>query len=64
MNSSYVNCGCKHISPTFLQHFKGSRLSFEDVVERTRGLEDRDRASAFLAVFRPVFERYQESLAC
>ena len=48
---------------TFLQHFKGSRLSFEDVSERALGLEDRERAEAFLAVFRPVFERYQESLA-
>ena len=48
---------------TFLQHFKGSRLSFEDVAKRIRGLEDRERACAFLAVFRPLFERYQESLA-
>ena len=47
---------------TFLQHFKGSGLSFEDVAERARGVEDRERAGAFLAVFRPVFERYQESL--
>ena len=48
---------------TFLQHFKGSRLSFEDVANRASGLEDRERAKAFLEVFRAVFERYQEALA-
>ena len=48
---------------TFLQHFKGSRLSFEDVANRASGLEDQERAKAFLEVFRAVFERYQETLA-
>ena len=47
---------------TFLQHFKGSGLSFEDVANRASRLEDRERAGAFLAVFRAVFERYQETL--
>ena len=48
---------------TFLQHFKGSRLSFEDIAERASAQRDRKRAQAFLAVFRPIFERYQEALA-
>ncbi len=48
---------------TFLPHFKGSRLSFADVAERTGTHRDRKRAQAFLAVFRPIFERYQEALA-
>ena len=48
---------------TFLQHFKGSRLSFEDVANRASGLEDQERAKAFLEVFRAVFDRYQETLA-
>ncbi|MCE2519897.1 MAG: UvrD-helicase domain-containing protein [Alphaproteobacteria bacterium] len=48
---------------TFLQHFKGSRLSFEDVAKRASGLEDRERTTAFLAVFQAVFERYQAALA-
>ena len=48
---------------TFLQNFKGSRLSFLEVAERARGVEGRERAEAFLVVFRPVFERYRESLA-
>ena len=48
---------------TFLQHFKGSRLSLDDIAERTRAHRDRKRAEAFLAVFRPIFERYQEALA-
>ena len=47
---------------TFLQHFKGARLSFAEVSQRAASLADRKRAEAFLAVFRPVFERYQESL--
>ena len=48
---------------TFLQHFKGSGLSFGDLAERARSVCDGGRAQAFLAVFRPVFERYQETLA-
>ena len=48
---------------TFMQHFKGARLSFAEVSQRAASLADRKRAEAFLAVFRPVFERYQESLA-
>ena len=47
---------------TFLQHFKGARLSFAEISQRAASLADRKRAEAFLAVFRPVFERYQESL--
>ena len=48
---------------TFLQHFKGSRLSFEEVAKRASAHRDRRRAQAFLAVFRPIFERYEETLA-
>ena len=48
---------------TFLQHFKGSRLSFGDIAERARAHRDKTRAMAFLAVFRPIFERYQDTLA-
>ncbi len=48
---------------TFLQHFKGSGLSFAEIAERAGRLRDRARARIFLAVFRPIFERYQETLA-
>ena len=48
---------------TFLQHFKGSRLCFGEIAERAGTLSDRGRVEAFLAVFRPIFERYQETLA-
>ena len=48
---------------TFLQHFKGSQRSLDDIAERARAHRDRKRAEAFLAVFRPIFERYQEALA-
>ena len=48
---------------TFLQHFKGSRLSLEEVAQRARSLDDEGRAEAFMVVFGPIFERYQETLA-
>ncbi len=48
---------------TLLQHFKGSRLSFSDIAERANAHRDRERAQAFVAVFRPIFERYQDALA-
>ncbi len=48
---------------TFLQHFKGAQLSFEYVGQRAGNLGDPGRTSAFLAVFRPIYERYQETLA-
>ena len=48
---------------TFLQHFKGSRLSFEDIAKRANAHRDRKRADAFLVMFRRIFERYEEALA-
>ena len=48
---------------TFLHHFKGSRLSFEDVARRAAGAGDPWRAGAFLAVLEPVFERYRQTLS-
>ena len=47
---------------TFLKHFKGARLTFREVARRAGILLDRLRAEAFLAVFEPVFERYEETL--
>ena len=48
---------------TFLQHFKGSRLSFDEIAERARAHRDQKRAEAFVSVFRPIFEHYQSALA-
>ncbi len=48
---------------TFLQNFKLSRLSFSELSGRVDGHPDKARARAFLAVFRPIFERYQDVLA-
>ena len=48
---------------TFLQHFKGSRLSHVDIVERAAAHCDPRRAGVFLPVFRLIFERYEEALA-
>jgi len=48
---------------TFLQHFKGSRLTLPGIAERARDHYDRKRAQAFLAVFSPILERYRETLS-
>lgn len=48
---------------TFLHHFKGSRLSFSELFKRAAVHRDCERAKAFLAVFRPIAERYEEELA-
>ncbi len=48
---------------TFLRYFKGARLSHEQVKQRAANMKDRVRAEAFLAVFRPIFERHEETLA-
>ena len=47
---------------TFLQHFKAAQFSFEQVMLRAATMKDRARAEAFLAVFKPIFERYQALL--
>ena len=48
---------------TFLQHFKGSRLSHVDFAKRAATHRDPNRARVFLPVFRLIFERYEEALA-
>ncbi len=47
---------------TFLQHYKGAQLTAEEVARRAAKGPNRPRAEAFLTVFQPIFERYQESL--
>ena len=47
---------------TFLQHYKGAQLSVHDVARRAAKAPNRPRAEAFVTVFRPIFERYQEAL--
>ena len=46
---------------TFLTHFKGSGMSMADLERRVSG--QGERARAFVAVFRPVYERYQAMLS-
>ena len=48
---------------TFLQHFKGSQRSLEEVARRARSVGDEGRAEAFLTMFGPIFERYQATIA-
>ena len=48
---------------TFLHHYKGAQLSIQDVARRAKGLAARQRAKAFLAVFGPIYERYQKTLS-
>ena len=47
----------------FLQHFKGSVLTFADLEERASTAQDPSRVRAFLEVFRPIYECYQKELA-
>ena len=47
---------------TFLGHYKGSRLSIEEITRRAAMASDPPRAKAFVSVFRPIFERYQQTL--
>ena len=48
---------------TFLTHFKGSRLRMAELADRAAAIRDGGRSRAFVDVFRPIFERYEESLA-
>ena len=48
---------------TFLQHFKGSRASLDQLARRAANAQDPHRAVAFLRVFRPILERYEASLS-
>ena len=52
-----------HLLATFLQHFKGAQLSFDEIADRAARAADPGRAEAFLRLFRPIYERYQETLA-
>ncbi len=48
---------------TFLQHFMGGRLSLSDLARRAQSVKNPVRTLAFLAVFRPIYDRYQEMLS-
>ena len=48
---------------TILQHFKGARLSILEMEQRAAAKRDGGRSKAFLRVFRPIFERYEATLA-
>ena len=48
---------------TLLQYFKGARLSFGELERRVAAKRDGGRSRAFLRVFRPIFERYEATLA-
>ena len=47
---------------TFLGHFKGSQLSEADIRSMASKLKDSPRNMAFLDLFMPIFEAYQEKL--
>ena len=48
---------------TLLQHFKGARLSIGELERRAAAKGDGGRSKEFLRVFRPIFERYEATLA-
>ena len=47
---------------TFLQHYKGAQLSTEEIARRAAKASSGLRARAFVAVFKPIFERYEAFL--
>ena len=47
----------------FLQHYKGAQVGFGELTQRAAKSRGRFRAEAFLAVFKLVFERYQNTLS-
>ena len=50
---------------TFLRHFKGSELTMEECRSKAREIsstQDSTRELAFLKIFEPVYEKYQELL--
>ena len=51
------------LAAAFLQHYKGSGLTFRELAQRASLARDRPRAEAFVSVFKPIFERYQETLS-
>ena len=50
------------LAETFLRHFKGTGLSFATLAKRAADHRDRARSQAFLKLFRPIYERYQQKL--
>ena len=47
---------------TFLGHFKGSHLNENDLWVRISGDKERERSSAFIRVFMPIFRAYENAL--
>lgn len=51
-----------YLVTTFLRHYKEAQLTFSEVAQRAAKISEHTRAEAFLDVFKPIFERYQETL--
>ena len=49
---------------TFLGHFKGSHLTENDLWERISGDNASERSGAFIRVFMPIFQTYEDALKC
>ena len=47
----------------FLQHFKGSRKTMEEVVKQAWSAQGSPRAILFLTIFGAIYDRYEETLA-
>ena len=47
---------------TFLGHFKGSHLTEDDLWARISGDKESERSSAFIRVFMPIFQAYENAL--
>ena len=51
------------LAGTFLRHFKGSSVPLRTIEKRAESIRDGGRSLAFMAAFRPILERYEETLA-
>ena len=47
---------------TFLGHFKGRHLTEDDLWRRVSGDKESERSSAFIRVFMPIFQAYENAL--
>ena len=50
------------LAATFLHHFNGAGLSYDQLAARIAATRGRERGQAFLAVFRPIAEAYRRIL--
>ena len=51
-----------HLTATFLHHYKSAGLTYSELRRRIDATRGRERAEAFLEIFKPIHEAYQRAL--